>query len=63
MKHFKGLWHYKGRTYATLRAALLAVWPERKAILRAIIAMPPGSVFRSRNVRWSRRTVGRAPKT
>lgn len=23
-------WHYQGRTYATLRAALLAVWPARR---------------------------------
>lgn len=22
------LWHYQGRTYATLRAALLAAWSE-----------------------------------
>lgn len=22
------LWHYQGKTYVTLRAALLAVWPE-----------------------------------
>lgn len=24
MKFFNGLWHYRGRTYATLRAALMA---------------------------------------
>ena len=27
MKYYKGLWYYRGRTYATLRAALLAIWP------------------------------------
>lgn len=27
---YSGLWHYQGKTYATLRAALLAVWPERR---------------------------------
>ena len=26
MKFYNGLWHYQGRTYATLRAALLAAW-------------------------------------
>lgn len=25
-----GLWHYQGKTYATLREALLAVWPGRR---------------------------------
>lgn len=30
MKFYDGLWHYQGKTYATLRAALLAVWPERR---------------------------------
>lgn len=24
-----GLWHYRGQTYATLRAALQAVWREK----------------------------------
>ena len=28
MKFYQGLWHYQGRTYGTLGAALLAVWPE-----------------------------------
>ena len=28
MKFFDGLRHYRGQVYATLRAALLAVWPE-----------------------------------
>lgn len=27
MKFYKGLWHRQGRTYATLGAALRAVWP------------------------------------
>lgn len=27
MKFYDGLWHYQGRTYHTLGAALLAVWP------------------------------------
>ena len=26
MKFINGLWHYRGRTYTTLRAALLAAW-------------------------------------
>lgn len=30
MKFYNGLWHYQGQTYATLRAALLAAWPERR---------------------------------
>lgn len=30
MKRYNGLWYYQGRTYPTLRAALLAVWPERR---------------------------------
>lgn len=30
MRFHNGFWHCKGRTYATLRAALLAVWPERR---------------------------------
>lgn len=29
MKFYKGKWHYRGRTYATLGAALQAVWPDR----------------------------------
>ena len=28
MKFCKGLWYHQGRTYATLGAALRAVWPE-----------------------------------
>ena len=28
MKFINGLWYYQGRTYATLREALLAVWLE-----------------------------------
>ena len=27
MKFYRGLWHYQGRTYDTLRAALIA-WHE-----------------------------------
>lgn len=27
MKFYKGLWYCRGRTYATLGAALRAVWP------------------------------------
>ncbi len=27
MKFCKGLWYHQGRTYATLGAALRAVWP------------------------------------
>ncbi len=27
MKFYKGLWCHQGRTYETLGAALLAVWP------------------------------------
>ena len=27
MKFFNGRWHYQGRTYHALGAALLAVWP------------------------------------
>lgn len=30
MLYRDGLWHYQGKTYATLRAVLLAVWPERR---------------------------------
>lgn len=30
MKFYGGLWHYRGRTYDTLGADLLAVWPERR---------------------------------
>lgn len=30
MRFHNGLWHYQGKTYATLRAALLADWPERR---------------------------------
>lgn len=29
MRFYNGLWHYQGKTYPTIRAALLAVWPER----------------------------------
>lgn len=29
MKYYMGRWYYRGRVYDTLRAALLAVWPER----------------------------------
>lgn len=29
MKFYKGRWHHQGRSYDTLEAALLAVWPER----------------------------------
>lgn len=29
MKFYRGLWHYRGHAYATLGAALLAVWPDR----------------------------------
>ena len=28
MKFQNDLWHYRGRTYATPRTALLAVWSE-----------------------------------
>lgn len=28
MRFCKGKWHYMGQTYATLREALAAVWPE-----------------------------------
>lgn len=28
MLYHDSLWHCQGKTYATLRAALLAVWPE-----------------------------------
>lgn len=27
MSYYDGLWHYRGKSYATLRAALAAVWP------------------------------------
>lgn len=30
MRFHNGLWYYQGKTYPTLRAALLAVWPERR---------------------------------
>ena len=30
MRFYDGLWHYQGKTYPTLRAALLAVWPKRR---------------------------------
>lgn len=30
MKYQRGQWHYRSQTYPTLRAALLAVWPERR---------------------------------
>lgn len=29
MKFYKGRWHYQGRSYDTLEAALLVVWPEK----------------------------------
>ncbi len=29
MKYYMGWWYYRGNVYDTLRAALLAVWPER----------------------------------
>lgn len=28
MRLYRDLWNFQGRTYATLRDALLAVWPE-----------------------------------
>lgn len=28
MRYYKGTWTYQGKTYATLRAALLAAWPK-----------------------------------
>ena len=28
MKYYMGRWYYQGREYATLRASLLAAWPE-----------------------------------
>ena len=28
MKFYKGLWHYQGRTYGTLRAALGVAWQK-----------------------------------
>lgn len=28
MRCYKGFWFYQGRVYPTLRAALLAAWPE-----------------------------------
>ena len=31
MKYYKGRWFYQGREYATLRGALLAVWPRKGA--------------------------------
>lgn len=31
MKYHRGTWHYQGRIYATLRAALLVAWPGRRA--------------------------------
>lgn len=30
MRFHSGLWHYQGKTYATPRATLLAVWPKRR---------------------------------
>ena len=30
MKYYMGRWHYQGRAYDTLRAALLAAWPGGK---------------------------------
>ena len=30
MRFHNALWHYQGKTYTTLWAALLAVWPERR---------------------------------
>lgn len=29
MKYHKGVWSYRGAEYATLRAALLAAWPQK----------------------------------
>lgn len=31
MIFYNGLWHYRGAAYPTLRAALLTVWPGRRA--------------------------------
>lgn len=31
MKYHHGTWSYKGKTYPTLRAALLAAWKRREA--------------------------------
>lgn len=28
MRYYHGQWHYQGRAYPTLHAALLAAWPE-----------------------------------
>lgn len=30
MKHYHGTWTYQGKTYATLRAALRAVWLRKE---------------------------------
>lgn len=30
MRFHNGLWHYKGRSYSTLRAALQAVWDRAR---------------------------------
>lgn len=35
MRYCKGLWHYRNLTYATLREALLAVWPLARADIQA----------------------------
>jgi len=29
MKYSNGMWHYKGKTFATLHEALLSVWPKK----------------------------------
>lgn len=29
MKHYHGIWWYKGKAYATLHDALLSVWPKK----------------------------------
>lgn len=31
MKYHHGVWIYRGQSWPTLRAVLLAVWPERRA--------------------------------
>lgn len=31
MKCVNGVWHHRGKTYATLREALAAVWPLARA--------------------------------
>ena len=32
MKRVKGLWYYRGKVYATLHEALLAVWPVGRVV-------------------------------